>query len=487
MANYDLVNSVAVILDNVLDPFSGALEERAVKFGSDGGVRRYYVADADAINGGALRNTTTYHFKVDAYSYDPDGLPEKTLTSQTVISGSPQPPAAEITYPNQFEDTIAVTHPAGGSDGIVTPYVLDPRAFTGDSYLVTFDTTDAGVTFWSLYNVTADSMVIDSQFNLTGDEDYYVIDGVLMKVQGPDLGVNLVQEVAGADGVIDPPDNVKYSLNSTGEWYVSSDAGSDFSRMNWRGYIGTYDWEFRFTADSTQYYDWNTDVLQTDLAPFEVWNIGIGTPDDPSDDVQINFSYIDDDTSGIWSWSDRIYTWEQPYVEPAPATPTYVWDDDFWIGRIQFNLYDGTSTAPAVGTIVRFTTNKIITVADTFAFTLELPTVATEGGDVLDAINVVPNPFYLYGPYDPAVGNYQLKFQHLPATCTIDIYNLAGDFIASVEKDDPTTSIATWNLRSRNGLPVASGIYIYVVEAPDFGTKVGKMAVFTEVEVLDIY
>ena len=99
----------------------------------------------------------------------------------------------------------------------------------------------------------------------------------------------------------------------------------------------------------------------------------------------------------------------------------------------------------------------------------------------------MPNPFYLYGPYDPAIGNRQIYFSNLPETCTITIYNLAGDYINRVDKDDPATSMAFWNVQTENNLPVASGIYIYVVDAPGFGTKIGKMAVFVEDEVLLIY
>jgi hypothetical protein len=34
---------------------------------------------------------------------------------------------------------------------------------------------------------------------------------------------------------------------------------------------------------------------------------------------------------------------------------------------------------------------------------------------------------------------------------------------------------------------VASGIYLWVVDAPGVGQKIGKMAIFTEVEVIDKY
>ena len=125
--------------------------------------------------------------------------------------------------------------------------------------------------------------------------------------------------------------------------------------------------------------------------------------------------------------------------------------------------------------------------SDTFQFTLTKPDSVLSGEEQLARINVVPNPFYLFGPYDPAAGNYQLKFQHLPEQCTIRIFNLGGDLVRVIEKDDPDVSWTNWDVKTENGLPVASGIYLYVVDAPGFGVKVGKMAIFTEVEVLGTY
>jgi len=142
---------------------------------------------------------------------------------------------------------------------------------------------------------------------------------------------------------------------------------------------------------------------------------------------------------------------------------------------------------PEVGTTFRITTFKPNALVDVFTFTAEAPSeFANE--EALDAIKAVPNPFYMFGPYDPAAGNYQIKFHHLPRVCSISIYNLAGDFISRIDKDgSDETGIATWNLQSDNRIPVASGIYIYVVDAPGFGQKIGKMAVFYEDEVLTIY
>ena len=41
-----------------------------------------------------------------------------------------------------------------------------------------------------------------------------------------------------------------------------------------------------------------------------------------------------------------------------------------------------------------------------------------------------------------------------------------------------------WDLKTDQGLWVASGVYVWLIEAEGLGTKYGKMAIFTEVEQL---
>jgi hypothetical protein len=62
---------------------------------------------------------------------------------------------------------------------------------------------------------------------------------------------------------------------------------------------------------------------------------------------------------------------------------------------------------------------------------------------------------------------------------------LGGDRVRQLEKDDDNATELEWNVLNHAGIPVASGIYIYVVEAPGFGQKIGKMAIFTETEQLN--
>jgi len=159
-----------------------------------------------------------------------------------------------------------------------------------------------------------------------------------------------ILEIAGPGGVIlDPPADVACQWNSTNEFNVTSDQECNLARMNWRGLIGTDSWEFRFTAGGSEYYDWVTEQKFSNRAPFEVWNIGSGTPDDPSDDRRVQFFIIDDDESDSWTPGDRTYISEREYYEPLPQIAEYTWPDDLHIGRIVFN-----GGIPQDGTVVRF-------------------------------------------------------------------------------------------------------------------------------------
>ena len=114
--------------------------------------------------------------------------------------------------------------------------------------------------------------------------------------------------------------------------------------------------------------------------------------------------------------------------------------------------------------------------------TIWLPSGEKRGAKV----KAVPNPYFAHSTYELNRFNRQLKFTHLPAQCTIRIFNLAGDLVRTLNKND-ATSQATWDLNTKNGLPVGSGVYIYHVDAPGAGTVTGKVAVFMEKERLNTF
>jgi len=415
-----------------------------------------------------LINGMTYYYDVIAYDFQPFASPRSL---ENGLRGTPATPRSNAAGYSPAQ-VLTVEHVAGQSDGSVTVEVVDPLMVTGHDYEVTFDDSDPSNIVWHLTDLETGQKVLEDQTNQVGDDDYQVVDGILVRVSGPEFNINSIVEVQNAAGPVDPPDNVGWSWNSTGDFYVSTDvSGSDFSRMNWRGLIGIDDWEIRFTEDGSEYYNWNDDSKWPDRCTFEVWNIGPGTPDDDSDDRRIQVAILDDDGSGGYSTGDRIYPSERDYSEPHPPVMDYDFPADFHIGRIVFNAGD-----PASGTIVRFITNKPNASTDVFTFSTRQALIDEDLVD-LDEIKVVPNPYIVRNNWEVSRDYSVIAFTHLPDECTIRIYTLAGDHLQTLEhQSDTFGGNENWNLLTKNDQKIAAGIYIYHVDSP-YGEVIGKFAV----------
>ena len=106
---------------------------------------------------------------------------------------------------------------------------------------------------------------------------------------------------------------------------------------------------------------------------------------------------------------------------------------------------------------------------------------------------VVPNPYrgraawdLSPSPADPTGAH--VDFMHMPpGAWTLRIFTLAGDLVQTIrntdltvqgrpQQEDPTDGEASWNLVSRNGQDVASGIYLFSVESRS-GTERGKFVI----------
>jgi hypothetical protein len=103
--------------------------------------------------------------------------------------------------------------------------------------------------------------------------------------------------------------------------------------------------------------------------------------------------------------------------------------------------------------------------------------------DKLGKITVVPNP-YVGGaqwdltPSDIDPTGTKIGFYGLPrAKSTLRIFSLAGDLIREIEHDGADgNGTVWWNLVTRNGQDVVSGVYLFSVES-DMGTYVGKFVI----------
>ena len=93
--------------------------------------------------------------------------------------------------------------------------------------------------------------------------------------------------------------------------------------------------------------------------------------------------------------------------------------------------------------------------------------------DVLDLINVVPNPYYAFSEYERSRLDTRVKITNLPERCSINIYTVNGKLIRTFEKDNAITSL-DWDLNNHKGIPIASGVYLIHVEVPEIGEVVLK-------------
>ncbi|MBD3289201.1 hypothetical protein GF337_10385 [candidate division KSB1 bacterium] len=96
----------------------------------------------------------------------------------------------------------------------------------------------------------------------------------------------------------------------------------------------------------------------------------------------------------------------------------------------------------------------------------------------LDLIRVVPNPYRVIADWEMSQDERLIKFTHLPETCTIHIFNVAGEHIRTLEHDQSATVVseARWNLRTSENREVAPGLYFYYIES-EMGEKTGKFVI----------
>ena len=113
-----------------------------------------------------------------------------------------------------------------------------------------------------------------------------------------------------------------------------------------------------------------------------------------------------------------------------------------------------------------------------------------------DHVFVVPNPYkggaqWDLVPRDDDPSGTKVEFRNLPRTKgTIHIYTVAGDLVKDIPFDgrpvsdlqygkDPVTASpgsASWNLISRNGQRIVSGIYLFSVDT-DLGKEIGRFVI----------
>lgn len=551
IATYDVVDEVTVVLDDQFDATSGQILRLPVQLGTNSGVSRFYRASSDAIGGRAkLRNGQEYYFGVTAYSVstDPGATPLALESSPVILAAVPQSAAPGVRYDGSFGQALSVTHTTGVSGGAVVATVVDPGKTTGAAYKVNFRTNASGAAEWALkrngqeiFSSTNQGPIVSGDANDT--YNYPTIDGLYITVAGAPEGMKSGFAGDEDQGWSIPSGTRRWTFSGANwglegfEGAIGWDEPSHYFGVtetrtlkgneltevliklaptdvdgNWDPNHPNVSYGYRYLRGATAapakpefapfiinktsgypYQDFTKGV------PFAAYNMDVNPPQ------RLAVAFFENNVAaglvdgkywpGDFNTTNNNTTREfgfilaRPYSEtPDPSLQIDVLNNPlpvmYWLavnrrGNVayadgdEFAIYPHRPNGPN----------------DVFDFTAPAKADfnATVAKSDVEKINVFPNPYYAINAAETNRFVRFVTFNFLPKKATIRIFNVAGQLVRIIEKDDES-QFTRWDLNNQSNFPVASGMYIVHIDLPELGaTKVLKFGVIQEQQVLDVF
>ena len=546
LATYDTENDPTVIVD--LQPVSGVIVAVPVQFGTNSGILRHFTFSADKIKDLAkIYNGQEYYLAVTAYSVARQAgfLPSSLESPPIIFTVVPKSGPFGAAYGSGSGDTLAVTK-TGTSDGKVYPIVVNPTALTGNSYKVGFDSLG-----WYLTNTTTGQKLLSGQQNQSGDANYLTIDGMQVKVTGPPNPGMIEWSIPngarrfswanawtgiGMEGFVDGGSTTYSSDGSAGTIGMAANFlfwGSSLTIADYRNTLlklaavdnvalwdpkvkpadANYSKGYRYlrgaanapanpsfapwivnstTPGTYKYQDFNWSV------PFSAWNIETNPP------TRLAVGCFENNVAGALvdgRWWPQLSSGTPTgattremaliFATPYSETPDPTYQADVYLSTwpMMWVLVPSrrAEVAWAAGDEFLITAAHVNNPSVSFTFTAPSMTVdASLAKASMDKITVFPNPYYAINAAETNRFVRFVQFTNMPTEATIRIFNLAGQLVRTLRKNDASTFFK-WDLVNEVNYPVASGMYIAYIEVPNVGTKVLKMAVIQEQEILDQY
>ncbi|NNE08872.1 MAG: T9SS type A sorting domain-containing protein [Gemmatimonadetes bacterium] len=199
----------------------------------------------------------------------------------------------------------------------------------------------------------------------------------------------------------------------------------------------------------------------------------------PDRDFQLDTKFFDTDGDGTLSAPNEfidIIT----YGPDRPTLPIGTW-------RIKIAARDAEDDSlipPAGGDVFRLRLERPFGPDDLLSF-------RTSGEFIDESVAnrtemkpyVVPNPYVGSASFEPerfaisGRGERRIEFRGIARNATVRIYTVLGDLVQTLTQNGSDDAFVAWNLRTRDNLDVAPGLYIYHVDGGDAGTATGKFAI----------
>lgn len=477
---YDLINGIKGIY--IASPLLLELTDGApYNLGTDNGIQNYFV-DNDVING------RTYYYAVVAYDRgdpDKDIYPSENTrfiskdaignisTDVNTVAVTPVAPVAGYVPP---ESGVDASRTSGNSSS--TPYfeVVDPYKVKNNNYKISFNDN-----YYITPGDKKDSVSIANKYTITdlGTGDIVLLD----------------EEIVPSNGVVF--DGVRLSIDSS---YQTIDSiRLDVSRSRWNvkraknlGYLATQAILIpAFTGDTiiaTKYprdymivirnsYSETSNTLSQFLpSPLQAKTVNFSVYEitDKNNPYKVQFGFLEVSTfrRDTLSYNDVIYL--------SDSTG----NDFSW--RISM-IGDTASKVPVAGDTLFLYFNKPLSGSDEFTFTTNKPSYSIDGvREQLETVKAVPNPYIVANVFEEPLpttvrgrGERVIYFINVPPKSKVHIYTSSGNHVRTLEHDgDLNNGSLEWDLRTKEGLDIAYGVYFYVVEVEGISDKkTGKLAI----------
>jgi hypothetical protein len=164
--------------------------------------------------------------------------------------------------------------------------------------------------------------------------------------------------------------------------------------------------------------------------------------------------------------------------ETDPPEQRFTW-------RIRLKNNADTIRTPSVGDVYDVKLLYPFTVGDEFTFATksELIEAARANQEFKEAPYVVPNPYVGAASFEPGLfatsgrGDRRMEFRGLPQNCVIRIYTVRGDLVRTLTHNGSKEGYVPWDLRTKDNLDVAPGLFVFHVDAGPAGSHIGKFAI----------
>lgn len=477
LAQWDLVNEIQgplPVLDNTA----------SYNLGSNTGLQYFYV-DEDVTNGltyyyaivaydrGVIDSTGTVEIdpQENVFNFGVDQFFNLTGSSINAKAVTPRARPAGYTASGTEEDLSSLT--SGEGTGSMNITIVDEETVNfGNIYRVEFrDSADTrfspdyyATSGYSLVNVTTS----DTLLSRSMEESSPVTEGFIMQFQNDtEIGYDLSR--SGWVG----------NLNTDNEQFNFDPRRIDGYETNWiaeieenqstSAVLSPDNFELRWSDEDVYY----PPRFQTATYLRDSLNvIAVNTTTGELAELLI----LDRNDNEEFDFADELVIMEQPSAAIRILRH-----------NISFRVPSGEAPIePSEGNVLRIANRKPFAAGDYFQFTTSEASFDDGlAAEELEDINVVPNPYRAYSLYEPPVSNSlegrgerRIKFINLPRECTIRIFNVRGELIQTLQHSTNTNDgDLDWDLRTKDGLDLAYGVYVYHVNAPGIGEKTGKFAV----------